>query len=525
MKKTLLASALFAGISAYAAIPTDINERADLVQKRVEATTANVGKAYQTYLQASPIINKIDVAIRDYTRTDSGASDKTVLTIDWNNGYFNGEAPPVKELVFNSTIDYSDAVAKEGKLAVIKSDIDADALAQSFGIAKDSKEFATLNEILKHVELSATFGDGDALEQHIRIKPVDAKPKDGVHITYEGFDYTVQTTDADLVHGYGKTTVKSGKFEAVNSHEINDGPKKIVVQPFAGEGEFKKNGDMTFNLAPFEVHIDDTIIKAKELDAKGKDMAFDASIGGWLGKFDYRLNDIAVATATAPETVYVKTVAVKGEVQKSNDLYHTDVDFEILPVSEAFRDISGGMSDALGIQSLTGKMQLKNLSETFYHEFNSVNEAFQSYAGNLNDEGRRTEAEKMLASHVDALLAEAGKHNASNKFELSLNTDNGNAEIKSWFEMLKGSKPTYAAIKSAFEADSPDALIKLLNDNVRFEVNVTLPKALADATGMTPMIEAMAGQLLKLDGNHYKLVIKNDGKAITLNGEAFPPAM
>ena len=82
MKKTLLASALLASISAYAAIPSDINARADLVQKRNETITANVGKLYQQYLGSSPMFNKVDTQIRNYTRTDSGATEQSVITLD-----------------------------------------------------------------------------------------------------------------------------------------------------------------------------------------------------------------------------------------------------------------------------------------------------------------------------------------------------------------------------------------------------------------------------------------------------------
>lgn len=525
MKKTLLASALLAGISAYAAIPSDINERADLVQKRNEATTANIGKAYQNYLQASPLLDKIDVQIRDYTRTDSGATEKTVVNIDWNGNYFNGEEPPVKEIVLNSTIDYSDTVAKEGKLAVIKSEIDADALAQNFQIAKDSKDFATLNEILKHVELVSVLHDDDKYEQTFRIKPVDAKPEEGMHITYEGFDYNVHTTDADLEFGYGKSKLKSGKFEASNTKADNDGPKKITVLPFAGEGEFANNGDMTFNVEPLEAHIDDTVIKAKNLEGKGKDMVYDPVLGNYLGEIEYKLNDIAVASADMPEAVYVKTVTFKGENEKSGELYHSKMGFEIIPVSEAFNALTGGMSEALGIESLVGKGELKNLSGTMYSELNELAGEFQGLASSADDPAKQEAAKQELAKRVDTVLAEAGKHNAIGKFNLTLNTKNGNAELDAWLEFLKGGQMTYAEIEKAIAADTPDEFIKLLGKNVRFEVNFTLPKALADATGMTPMIESAAAGFLKLDGNNYKLVLKNSEKDITLNGEVFPPAM
>lgn len=525
MKKTLLASALLAGISAYAAIPSDINERADLVQKRNEIGTSNIGKAYQSYLQANPMIDKIDVQVRDYVRGDSGATDKTVVNIDWNSKYFNGEDPPVKEIIFNSTIDYSDAVAKEGKLAVIKSEIDAEALAKSFQIAKDSKDFATLNEILKHVELVGVLHDGDKYEQTFRIKPVDAKPEEGVQIAYEGFEYNVHTTDADLEFGYGKSTLKSGKFEASNTKADNDGPKKITVLPFAGEGEFAKNGDLAFNVEPLEAHIDDTVIKAKNFEGKGKNLVYDPVLAGFLGDEEYKLNDIAVASADMPEAVYVKTITIKGENEKSGELYHSKMGFEVIPVSEAFNALTGGMSEALGIESLVGKGELKNLSGTLFTELNELAGEFQGYASSADDPAKQEAAKQELAKRVDSVLAEAGKHNAIGKFNLALNTQNGNAELDAWLEFLKGSKLTYAELDKTIAADTPDEFIKLLGKNVRFEVNFTLPKALADATGMTPMIESAAAGFLKLDGNNYKLVLKNSDKGITLNDEAFPPAM
>lgn len=525
MKKTLLASALLASISAYAAIPSDINERADLVQKRVEATTANVGKTYQTYLQASPLFNKVDVQLRDYVRKDAGATDKTAFVIDWNNTYFSGEAPPVKEIIFNSVIDYSDAVAQEGKLAVIKSEVDADALAQQLQISKDSKDFNTLSEVLKHLELNAILHDGDQYEQHVRIKPVDAKPEDGVHITYEGFDYKVMTTDADLAGGYGKSTIQSGKFEATNSQETNNGPKKITFLPFSGESEFRKNGDLTFQLAPFEFHADDLVIKAKDLDGKGKNMVFDPVLGSYLGEYRYTLNDIAVASAGNPEAVYVKSLAVKGENKKSGDLYHSDMGMEILPVKEAFAALTGGMSEALGVQSIHADFGMKNLSSQFMSDLTELQGEIQLMGQAAHDPAKSEAAKKVLFARGDSLLAEAGKHGAQLKFKLVSNNDAGNAVFDSWVEFLKGSKLTMAELDSAINAQDPSGFIALINQNLRFEVNITLPKALTDAVGVTPMIEGYAAGFLKLDGNNYKLVLKNDGKAITLNGEAFPPAM
>ena len=522
MKKTLLASALLASISAYAAIPSDINARADLVQKRNETITANVGKLYQQYLGSSPMFNKVDTQIRNYTRTDSGATEQSVITLDWNSAFFGGDTPPVKEIVMNSTIDYSDAVAKADKLAIIKSEVDADAIAKALEIGKDTDDFKTLNEILKHLEITTTLLDDEKFEQLTRIKPVDAKPEEGIHITYEGLEYNISSTDADAAHGYGKTTLKSGKLEATNSQENNDGPQKIILMPFGGEGEYRSNGDAVFDLKPIEFHADDSIFKAKNLELKGKDLVWDSILGNYLGEITYKINDISYASSSQPEAVYVKSVTVNAETQKSGELYDGTFKLEVLPVKESFAALTGGLSEQLGVKSIVADAEFKNISEQLWADFSHIQGDIQRMGKAENDPAQKAEAEKALENRINSMLAEAGKHALKYEFDLAINAEPGNATLDSHVEFLKGSKMTYAEVTSATEADSPQAFIDLLNKNIRFEVNIVLPKALVDAVGAGVFLEG--NPYMPLDGKNYKLNLKNSDKGITLNGEAFPPA-
>lgn len=520
MKKTLLASALFAGIGAYAAIPADMNERADLVQKRNDTITANINKAYQQYLQASPILNNIEVQIRDYKRTDTGATDQTVIALDWNASYFGGEAPPVKELVFNTAIDYSDAVAKDGKLAVMKGELDTATLAKALDFSENSNDFKTLNEIVKHLELTTTLLDDDKLEQHIRIKPVDAKPEDGIHITYEGFDYHIKTTDKNLEHGYSTATLQSGKFEVANTQEHNDGPKKLTILPFSGEGEYKDNGDLNFIAKPFEIHVDDVVGKAENMEIKGKNMTFDPLLGGYLGEARYSVNNIAFASATMPEKVYISALSFVADNEKSGDLYSSAGKFEILPVKEAFAELTGGMSEALGVKSISIDAKLDKISGDMLKDLTQLQTDIQNFAYAGDDPEKQTEAKKAIAPRVDSLLAEAGKHGTILTGQLLVNAEPGDATVKAYFEVLKGSKMTFAELEAAGSANDPAQFIELLNKNVRFELDVVVPKALVDAVGVGAFLEG--NPYLLLDGKNYKLNLKNSDKGITLNGQPMP---
>lgn len=515
MKKTLLASALFAGISAYAAIPSDINERADLVQKRNEALRTSANTLYQKYFSASPIFNKIDIQVRDYKRGEQGATSQSVIVIDWNKAFFGGEDVPVKEIVFNNTYDYSDAVAKADKLAVIKSELDTASLAASLKLEKGSDDARLLNEIVSHVEMTTTLLDDDKLRQVTRIKPVDAKPGEGLHIAYEGLEYTLDSTDADIAGNYGKTAFKSGKLEISNSKPDNDGPKKVTVMPVAGEGEYRKNGDMIFDAKPFEIHLDDLVIKAKNMEGKGKDLVFDPVLAGYLGEMQIKVNDIAVSSPTSPEAVYLKTAIMTVEHEKSGDLYRGGMKFEAIPVPESFSALTGGMSDALGVQSLIGSFDFKNMSAGMLTTLNNLQPAIMQ-AQNGGEEGKAE-----LAKQFDSILAEAGKHGSSFAFALAVNAKPGNATLDAQAEVIKGSKLTFAELETASKADDPKQFIELLNKNVRFEVNVVLPKALVDALGAGAFLEG--NPYLPLDGKNYKLNLKNGDKGITLNGQPFPP--
>lgn len=510
MKKTLLASALLASFAAYAAIPDDINARADLVEQRNATINANVAKAYQTFFGSHPFVDKVDVVVRDYSRTDTGATEKVAITIDWNDKAFGGEEFPLKEILFNNTLDYSDAVAKDGKLAVINGELDADALAKAFDIGKDSEDFAVISEIVKHLEITASLLDDGKFQQIIRVKPVDAAPEDGVKVTYEGFDYTLDTTDEDLVLMAGAAQFKSGKLE-INDSSEGASPAKVVVHPFDGKSELTNKGDMDISIGAMQADIDASTVKVAGMDGKGKNLVFDPILGTFLGEATYTIHDISYADVSLPEAVYIKAINFKSENKKSDDLYQQKGHVEIIPVSESFAPLTGGMSDAIGVQSLLADFEISNMSSALVTALSELPVAMQEAS---------EDSEEALAKQMDTILAEAGTHGAAFKTSLQLDTKPGTAKADAYVEFLKGSKLTYQEVSTAFDAETPDQFLELMKKNVRLEVNVHLPKDLVDVVGMGVLLED--NPFLKLDGKTYTLNLKNDDKGLTLNGEAFP---
>ena len=136
--------------------------------------------------------------------------------------------------------------------------------------------------------------------------------------------------------------------------------------PFGGEGEYRSNGDAVFDLKPIEFHADDSIFKAKNLELKGKDLVWDSILGNYLGEITYKINDISYASSSQPEAVYVKSVTVNAETQKSGELYDGTFKLEVLPVKESFAALTGGLSEQLGVKSIVADAEFKNISEQLW---------------------------------------------------------------------------------------------------------------------------------------------------------------
>lgn len=268
------------------------------------------------------------------------------------------------------------------------------------------------------------------------------------------------------------------------------------------------------------MRADDIVIKAEKFTGEGKNLQFDTGIATFLGYVKYQLHNIAIGNAQSPEAVYVKTFTLDGTNEKSGDLYKTEGNLEILPVTESFSALTGGMSDALGVKSVTAAFTMDKFSAKLWQDFNELQTGIQELAEAGSDPAKAQAAQADLNKRGDAMLAEAGANGLLLKLNLAVNAEPGNATLDGHVEFLKGSKMTVAEIQAAFDAQSPTQLVELLGKNLRFELNVVIPKAIVDAVGAGAMIDG--NPFIPLEGDNYKLHIKNDDKGIYLNGQPAP---
>lgn len=116
------------------------------------------------------------------------------------------------------------------------------------------------------------------------------------------------------------------------------------------------------------------------------------------------------------------------------------------------------------------------------------------------------------------LLSEIANNHSGIKYDAEINTDQGNATLTASIQSKSTTMPSIAQWKKATQAPQPTAMIKLLQQNFDFRLDIKIPETLIKAAKLTPMMAITAPYLVKKEED-YRMTIENTDDGIKLNGQ------
>lgn len=521
MKKTLLCAALIAALSACdnsskndsnnsgSSTPAVQQEQkaavkaltgaaqAEAAESRFKDLNARTNQILATNLgKANPVFKSLKSEFLNYQRGEQSSSADSSITIEFGDAIIaevESLSTPITISAKNS-IDHSDALAEQGIVAKITSTVIVDDALKA-RLELGDEESARIAKILDYLELDTVLFADNKVEQKIGIKPVELV-KDGKEFHYEGLNYTITFLQEDLKDNPiypADTQLQSGILRFVEN-----GVEQIKLEPISGSGNISANGDMNFKSGAIHFTAPDGVtLHIGNTEILGEKLSFDPQFSQYLGKIDYRLNDIKI-TSDETHTFEFKQAYLGTNTVKNSDLYNVQIRTGIEPITDFLKDLAGISGVKINKSTLT--MDFNNISADALEKLQAA-----GYDDSIINEA-------FLQSLID--------NAAQNKTELHLNaaveTEAGTATVKIDI------KAVAAAANNGGHKNRSSMSDEAFLQHFDIEALVRVPETIPQATGMAAMMEAQVGDFVKKEDGHYVLdfSLKN-GKAM-LNGQALP---
>lgn len=503
-------------ISQAQAADMEMQAQAEQVKARIANLDKITTQTYQRFFSQSPVLQSITVETGDYQATDTGLNAVSKVTITRNPAYLEESDNPDIVLEMKDNILFNDELSNQGILARVEGEVIPNEDLKNLLDVQDNQDAENLNKALEYLAITSDLYNDGRINQLVQIKPFELN-EDGETIQFDGLNLTSQSNESSLADGAGKVELAFGKLtitsapsgEAAQSEEQ---PVSSIVtfHPVKANYELTEGGDMTLNTSPIKIENseDNMLITIDGVKGKGDDIHFDDELGTFIGEQEFVFDNIQIKDDTMPSPIIIDSIRYDTDAEKDGDLYDFGGGINIDVNGESIRNLTG--MTGLEIEDIEIKASFENLSADTFKLIN--------YELPVITE---TQDQARLQHNMQNLISDMASNQAKLDIDVAFNTDQGDATFVADIKAKDDAVTDVQQWQAAMDSQQPTAMINLLQQSFDFDIKLTVPESLIQATGMEGMMAMTTGYVVK-EGSDYVLHIENTDDGIELNGNVMP---
>ncbi|MBP3194696.1 MAG: hypothetical protein J6M05_03420 [Cardiobacteriaceae bacterium] len=409
-------------------------------------------------------------------------------------------------LEFADDIDYGDELAKDGKIAIIKSKLLLKPEITYKKADKNSQDLvkllvAGINDFLENnVQNQWTIFADNSIEKTLKIDEIEKNLKGDNALKIGGIDAKFKFNGVKNALFPFNLEYKSGEIIFLPKNP----EYKFILSAIDVKAQRNEHGAFSAKVLPFKLEASSPRIKlvlnVGEVTENSKFDGYDKETASYLGKRSIEVKDFKLNRSDWRKTIALHSFQLISEKNKTDDFLNIRQVYKLSPKSNLLKDFLG--IDKVEINNLEAEALAQGLTQDLLQIFEDV-------------KNNKAASDTAL---FEEIIKSFGKSNGKLEIKTDIQTDKGKFILKANLSVKKDAKIFSEKERTVLASKKAEEVLAVLSDKFEFSADVKIAKTLLEALNLEEKLQAQDKEfIVEKDGNYeFKVVL--DGQ-LKINGK------